>query len=190
MRWSPEMQYRGHVCSSKRHKKKNHLNRNCVRPSLYLALKCFAVSFLNIDAGINFFTLCCISACLPRTEAETPYWKEIYDDLLNIEELNKGIDAKLYTARSDPSACDEAVLRCFLEELKVIVHECGPLEKENTTRKVKFVNENAMLKNTSHDSIPKECKQCEQFQEENFTTFMEHFKNLIKKFISENQTFA
>nr|XP_033795702.1 interleukin-15 isoform X2 [Geotrypetes seraphini]XP_033795709.1 interleukin-15 isoform X2 [Geotrypetes seraphini]XP_033795719.1 interleukin-15 isoform X2 [Geotrypetes seraphini]XP_033795726.1 interleukin-15 isoform X2 [Geotrypetes seraphini] len=187
MRWSLEMQNPGHVCFSKRHQKKNHLNRIRVQASLYLALNYFALSLLNSDTGIYFFILCCISASFPRTEADELPWDIVLLDLEKIEKLNRDIDAKLYTASPGPDACFESVLRCFLEELKVIVYE-GEDQQNETSQYVKFVNTNLRLDDLPYNIVPKECKQCEQFQEEDFATFMASFKNLVRSKISQQNS--
>ncbi|XP_030047557.1 interleukin-15 isoform X3 [Microcaecilia unicolor] len=150
MRWSLEMQNPGHVCFSKRHQKKNHLNRIRVQASLFLVLNYFALSLLNSETGIYFFIMCCISAYLPRTEADTIAWDIVLDNLNMIKKLAEGIDAKLYTATSG--------------DAKLYTARLDP-------------------------DVPKGCKQCEQFQEENFTTFMERFTQLVQRFNMEKRDF-
>ncbi|XP_030047556.1 interleukin-15 isoform X2 [Microcaecilia unicolor] len=182
-------------------REKNHLNRIRVQASLFLVLNYFALSLLNSETGIYFFIMCCISAYLPRTEADTIAWDIVLDNLNMIKKLAEGIDAKLYTATSgdaklytarlDPDVCSESMLRCFLEELKVIAHECRDENKEETHKYVNFVNINIghRLKESFYNDVPKGCKQCEQFQEENFTTFMERFTQLVQRFNMEKRDF-
>uniref|UniRef100_A0AC11BJN4 Interleukin 15 n=1 Tax=Ovis aries TaxID=9940 RepID=A0AC11BJN4_SHEEP len=96
---------------------------------LYLrstSIQCYLCLLLNshflTEAGIHVFILGCISAGLPKTEAN---WQSVIHDLKTIEHLIQSMhmDATLYTESDAHPNCKVTALQCFLLELRVILHE-------------------------------------------------------------------
>ncbi|XP_073661646.1 interleukin-15 isoform X4 [Tursiops truncatus] len=90
------------------------------------SIQCYLCLLLNshflTEAGIHVFILGCISAGLPKTEAN---WQHVISDLKRIEDLIQSIhmDATLYTESNAHPSCKVTAMKCFLLELHVILHE-------------------------------------------------------------------
>ncbi|KAB0399248.1 hypothetical protein E2I00_009276, partial [Balaenoptera physalus] len=90
------------------------------------SIQCYLCLLLNshflTEAGIHVFILGCISAGLPKTEAN---WQHVISDLKRIEDLIQSIhmDATLYTESNAHPSCKVTAMKCFLLELHVIMHE-------------------------------------------------------------------
>ncbi|CAM2112954.1 interleukin-15 [Lepidochelys kempii] len=167
---------------------KTHLRSICLYCQQYLILKRHFLSFLNNATGITIFILCCISAYLPRIEAERRRWEAVIEDLHMIKGITDTIDACLYTAYIDkPDECEVQVMECFLLELKVISQECEIRKGCKIKQYIRNVLANVkanLPKNTSLPNSPNRnkitCKQCEEYEEGNFTYFIETFEEFAK----------
>ncbi|XP_049565499.1 interleukin-15 isoform X3 [Orcinus orca] len=90
------------------------------------SIQCYLCLLLNshflTEAGIHVFILGCISAGLPKIEAN---WQHVISDLKRIEDLIQSIhmDATLYTESNAHPSCKVTAMKCFLLELHVILHE-------------------------------------------------------------------
>ncbi|XP_038611239.1 interleukin-15 isoform X3 [Tachyglossus aculeatus] len=106
--------------------KKTCLGSTCMPCYLCLILHSHFFILLNNKTGIHFFILGCISVCLPKTEgsSDNGTWQAVIEDLKLIKNMTKfiDIDAMLYTDKGQPN-CKVTVMRCFLLELHVILHE-------------------------------------------------------------------
>ncbi|XP_025067494.1 interleukin-15 isoform X2 [Alligator sinensis] len=140
------------------------------------------LSFLNYKTGLIIFILCCVNAYLPKTEAQsiTPELLRFFiDDLNEIKRLDC-IDTSLYTAStSEYGGCEESVMNCFFSEMEVVRHE-SKIKQCTNNESVNTLLRNAKpYKNASH-VMKANCKQCEQYEERNFTEFVENFKILVQ----------
>ncbi|KYO36171.1 interleukin-15 isoform C [Alligator mississippiensis] len=140
------------------------------------------LSFLNYKTGLIIFILCCVNAYLPKTEAQsiTPKLLRFFiDDLNEIKRLDC-IDTSLYTAStSEYGGCEESVMNCFFSEMEVVRHE-SKIKQCTNNESVNTLLRNAKpYKNASH-VMKANCKQCEQYEERNFTEFVENFKILVQ----------
>ncbi|NXL35090.1 IL15 protein, partial [Glaucidium brasilianum] len=94
------------------------------------------------------------------------------------------IDVSLYTANTDEDVkCQEPVMRCFLLEMNVILHECR-IKNCSKTQDVLNIwkNGNASLENKKLNSTTTaKCKECEEYEEKNFTEFIQSFVKVIQK---------
>ncbi|XP_067424117.1 interleukin-15 [Emydura macquarii macquarii] len=166
---------------------KTHLRSICLRYQQYLILKRHFFSFLNNATG-TIFILCCISAYLPRIEAENRSWKAVINDLQEIKVISESIDASLYTAYTDkPDECEVQVMECFSLELNVILHECEIKKGCKIKQHVRNVLANVkagLSKNENLQNNPNmkktECRQCEEYEERNFNEFIETFEEFAK----------
>ncbi|KAG6924990.1 interleukin 15 [Chelydra serpentina] len=166
---------------------KTHLRSICFNYQQYLILKRHFLSFLNNATGITIFILCCISAYLPRIEAERR-WEAVIADLHVIKGTYDSTDASLYTANTDkPDECEIQVMECFFLELNVIFHECEIRKGCKIKQYVRNVLENVkanLPKNTSLPNSPNRnkitCKQCEEYEEGNFNHFIDTFEQFAK----------
>ncbi|KAM6220816.1 interleukin-15 [Rhynchocyon petersi] len=130
-------------------------------------------------AGIHVFILGCFSASLPKTEAN---WKDVIVDLKIIEALIQSIhiDATLYTESDVHPNCKVTAMKCFILELRVILHET-----RNET--IKEIAENLIvLANSSLSSngtiIESGCKECEELEEKNVKEFLRSFLHIAQMF--------
>lgn len=167
---------------------KIQLRSICLHYQQYLTLKRHFLNFLNNATGIIIFILCCISAYIPKTDAEPEPWTAIMHDLGLIENIRESIDASLYTAYTDkPDECEVQVMECFFLELKVIFQECQVIKGckiqqhvRNVLKNVKSLSNNK----SSHYSLSRNkrpCKQCEEYEEKNFRAFIDGFKTFVQR---------
>ncbi|KAF0884019.1 IL15 protein, partial [Crocuta crocuta] len=97
------------------------------------SIQCYLCLLLNshflTEACIHVFILGCISAALPKTEAN---WQYVISDLKLIDKLIQSIhiDATLYTESDVRPNCKVTAMKCFLLELHVI-----SVESKNETIK-------------------------------------------------------
>ncbi|KAF1526773.1 Interleukin-15, partial [Eudyptes chrysocome] len=127
----------------------------------------------------------CSSAYVPKTAAGHCKWAEVLKDLEQIK-MSKDIDVSLYTANTDEDVkCQEPVIRCFFLEMKVILQECH-IKNCSKTQDVFNVWKNgnafASLENNKLNSTTSaKCKECEEYDEKNFTEFIQSFVKVIQK---------
>ncbi|KAM9236909.1 interleukin-15 [Leptosomus discolor] len=159
---------------------KTHLKSICLQHQLYLLLSSYFICLLKNEMGLIIFFLC---AYVPKTAAEHCKWAEVLKDLEQIK-TSKDIDVSLYTANTDEDKeCQEPVMRCFFLETKVILQECL-IKKCSKTQDVLNIwkNGNASLGNNKLNStISAKCKECEEYEEKNFTEFIQSFVKVIQK---------
>ncbi|XP_069635845.1 interleukin-15 isoform X2 [Haliaeetus albicilla] len=122
-------------------------------------------------------------AYVPKTVAGHCKWAEVLKDLEQIK-TSKDIDVSLYTANTDEGKeCQEPVIRCFFLETEVILQECL-IKNCSKTQDVWNVwkNGNASLENNKLNSkTSAKCKECEEYEEKNFTEFIQSFVKVIQK---------
>ncbi|KFW07921.1 Interleukin-15, partial [Fulmarus glacialis] len=159
---------------------KTHLKSICLQYQLYLLLNSHFFCLLKNEMGLIIFFLC---AYVPKTAAGHCKWAEVLKDLEQIK-TSKDIDVSLYTANTDEDKeCQEPVMRCFLLETKVILQECL-IKNCSKTQDVLNIwkNGNASLENNKLNSTTSaKCKECEEYEEKNFTEFIESFVKVIQK---------
>ncbi|NXU73827.1 IL15 protein, partial [Oreotrochilus melanogaster] len=135
---------------------------------------------LKNEMRLVIFFLC---AYAPKTAAGHCKWAEVLKDLEQIK-ASKDIDVSLYTANTDEDVkCQEPVIRCFFLETKVILQECL-IKKCSKTQDVfnMWKNGNASLENKKWNSTTSaKCKECEEYEEKNFTEFIQSFEKVIQK---------
>uniref|UniRef100_A0A8C8RBA8 Interleukin n=1 Tax=Pelusios castaneus TaxID=367368 RepID=A0A8C8RBA8_9SAUR len=161
---------------------KTHLRNICLHYQRYLILKRDFLNFLNNTTGITIFILCCISAYLPRIEAESRLWRGVIEDLKEIKAIAESMDVSLYTADMHLSEeCEAQVMKCFSSELKVILYECNFKKGCKIKQHIKNMQRNveASSRNKLNMRKPK-CKSCEEYEERNFTQFIETFEEFAK----------
>ncbi|PKU35019.1 hypothetical protein llap_14677 [Limosa lapponica baueri] len=168
------------VSCSKRDNKKTHLKSICLQYQLYLLLNSHFFCLLKNEKGLIIFFLC---AYVPKTAAGHCKWAEVLKDLERIK-TSKDIDVSLYTANTDEDKeCREPVIRCFVLETEVILHECR-IKNCSKTQDVYNIwkNGNASLENNKLSSTRSaKCKECEEYEEKNFTEFIQSFVKVIQK---------
>ncbi|NXC20044.1 IL15 protein, partial [Corythaeola cristata] len=159
---------------------KTHLKSICLQYQLYLLLSNHFFCLLKNEMGLIIFFLC---AYVPKTAAGHCKWEEVLKDLEQIK-TSKDIDVSLYTANTDEDVkCQEPVIRCFILETKVIFQECL-IKNCSRTQDVWNIwkNGNASLENNKMNSTtPVKCKECEEYEEKNFTEFIQSFVKVIQK---------
>ncbi|XP_075277137.1 interleukin-15 isoform X2 [Opisthocomus hoazin] len=178
---------------------KKHLQSICLQNQLYLLLNSHLFCLLKNEMGLIIFFLC---AYIPKTAAGHCKWAEVLKDLEQIKTSKKrgsglgsqllqrkycgtlDIDVSLYTANTDEGKeCQEPVMRCFFLETKVILQECL-IKKCSKTQDVLNIwkNGNASLENNKLNSTTSaKCKECEEYEEKNFTEFIQSFVKVIQK---------
>ncbi|XP_007464065.1 PREDICTED: interleukin-15 isoform X3 [Lipotes vexillifer] len=123
----------------------------------------------------------CISAGLPKTEAN---WQHVISDLKRIEDLIQSIhmDATLYTESNAHPSCKVTVMKCFLLELHVILHESRNSDINDTVENL------IILANSSLSSIEYKtelgCKECEELEEKHIKEFLKSFVHIVQMFIN------
>ncbi|KFQ45867.1 Interleukin-15, partial [Nestor notabilis] len=158
---------------------KTHLKSICLQYQLYLLLNCHFFCLLKNERGLIIFFLC---AYVPKTAAGHCKWAEVLKDLEQIK-TSKDIDVSLYTADTDEDVkCQEPVIRCFFLETKVILQECL-IKNCSKTQDVLNIwkNGNASLENKVNSTTSAKCKECEEYEEKNFTEFIQSFVKVIQK---------
>ncbi|KFQ77736.1 Interleukin-15, partial [Phaethon lepturus] len=158
---------------------KTHLKSVCLQYQLHL-LNSHFFSLLKNEMRLIIFFLC---AYVPKTAAGHCKWAEVLKDLEQIK-TSKDIDVSLYTANTDEDVkCQEPVMRCFFLETKVILQECF-IKNCSKTQYVLNIwkNGNASLeKNRLNSTSSAKCKECEEYEEKNFTEFIQNFVKVIQK---------
>ncbi|KAM7112830.1 interleukin-15 isoform 3-T6 [Ciconia maguari] len=154
------------VQSSSFHKtRKTHLKSICLQYQLYLLLNSHFFCLLKNEMGLIIFFLC---AYVPKTAAGHCKWAEVLKDLEQIKTSKK--------------ECQEPVMRCFFLEMKVILQECL-IKNCSKTQDVLNIwkNGNASLENKLNSTTSAKCKECEEYEEKNFTEFIQNFVKVIQK---------
>ncbi|XP_069098674.1 interleukin-15 isoform X2 [Pleurodeles waltl] len=127
---------------------KTHLTRKDLQCCLQYPISDCVLTFLNGEAGLYVFVLCCISACFPKTEAsiETD-WMALITDVNKLKKSINGSDAILYSGTSikDKHICRNVVLWCYLKEMEIIVRESKILGKVVDDEAMIFLWENSYL---------------------------------------------
>ncbi|KAB1282058.1 Interleukin-15, partial [Camelus dromedarius] len=150
------------------------------------------------DALLFDFSFSCISAGLPKTEAN---WQYVISDLKRIENLIQSIhmDATLYTESDAHPSCKVTAMKCFLLELHVISQESRDMDITDTVENL------LILANSSLSSIEERhilvfpissflftwqhktelgCKECEELEEKNIHEFLKSFVHIVQMFIN------
>lgn len=134
------------------------------------SIQCYLCLLLNshflTEAGIHVFIFSCISAGLPKTEAN---WQDVISDL------------KMFETLIQPN-CKVTAMHCFLLEWHVIEEEA------NNTAISETVHNLLMLANKSLSSngniTESGCKQCEELEEKNVKEFLRSFVHIVQMFIN------
>ncbi|NXG50460.1 IL15 protein, partial [Psilopogon haemacephalus] len=159
---------------------KTHLKSICLQYQLHLLVNNHFFYILKNEMALIIFFLC---AYILKTAAGHCKWAEVLKDLEQIK-TSKDIDVSLYTANADEDVkCQEPVMRCFFLETKVILQECL-IKNCSKTQDVWNIwkNGNASLENSKLNStISSKCKECEEYEEKNFTEFIQSFVKVIQK---------
>ncbi|XP_074891987.1 interleukin-15 isoform X3 [Buteo buteo] len=145
---------------------KTHLKSICLQYQLYLLLNSHFFCLLKNEMGLIIFFLC---AYVPKTVAGHCKWAEVLKDLEQIKTSKK--------------ECQEPVMRCFFLETEVILQECL-IKNCSKTQDVWNIwkNGNASLENNKLNSkTSAKCKECEEYEEKNFTEFIQSFVKVIQK---------
>ncbi|KAM9661836.1 interleukin-15 isoform 5-T15 [Morphnus guianensis] len=145
---------------------KTHLKSICLQYQLYLLLNSHFFCLLKNEMGLIIFFLC---AYVPKTAAGHCKWAEVLKDLEQIKTSKK--------------ECQEPVMRCFFLETEVILQECL-IKNCSKTQDVWNIwkNGNASLENNKLNSkTSAKCKECEEYEEKNFTEFIQSFVKVIQK---------
>ncbi|XP_027663541.2 interleukin-15 isoform X1 [Falco biarmicus] len=167
-------------CSSFHKTRKTHLKSVCLQYQLCLLLNCHFFGLLKNEMGLIIFFLC---ASVPKTAAGQCKWAEVLKDLEQIK-TSKDIDVSLYTANTDEDKeCQEPVMRCFFLETNVILQECL-IKNCSKTQDVLNIWKNGNIsfeKNKLNSTTSAKCKECEEYEEKNFTEFIQSFVKVIQK---------
>ncbi|XP_053438118.1 interleukin-15 [Nycticebus coucang] len=149
------------------------------------SIQCYLCLLLNThfltEAAIRVFIFGCISAGLPKTEAN---WHHVISDLKIIEELIQSIhiDASLYTENDVHPNCKVTAMKCFLLELRVILHESRIELLNETLENIIFLANSSL---SSNGNITESgCKECEELEEKNIKEFLQSFVHIVQMFIN------
>ncbi|XP_012884944.1 PREDICTED: interleukin-15 isoform X2 [Dipodomys ordii] len=149
------------------------------------SIQCYLCLLLNshflTEAGIHVFILGCVSAGLPRTEAN---WCDVIQDLKTIQQLIQAIhiDATLYTESDVHPKCKVTAMRCFLLEFQVISHESRNVNISETVHNL-IILANSSL--SSNGNITESgCRECEELEEKNINEFLQSFEHIVQMFIN------
>ncbi|XP_066241792.1 interleukin-15 isoform X2 [Saccopteryx leptura] len=137
------------------------------------SIQCYLCLLLNshflTEAGIHVFIFGCISAGLPKTEANWPY---VLSDLKRLEVLIQ------------PN-CSVTAMKCFLLELHVICQESNDMDIRDTVQNL-IILANSNL--SSNGNITETgCKECEELEEKNVKEFLQSFKQIVQFFYSSGR---
>ncbi|XP_013015502.1 interleukin-15 isoform X3 [Cavia porcellus] len=156
------------------------------KPSLRsTSIQCYLCFLLNshliTEAGIHVFVWGCISAGLPKTEAS---WHDVIYDLKRIENLIQSIhiDATLYTESDVHPNCKITAMKCFLLELRVILHESRNEDIHETITNL-IILANSSL-NSNGNVTESGCKECEELEEKSIAEFLQSFVHIVQMFIN------
>ncbi|KAF5923389.1 hypothetical protein HPG69_006558 [Diceros bicornis minor] len=134
------------------------------------SIQCYLCLLLNshflTEAGIHVFILSCISAGLPKTEAN---WQDVISDLKRIEDLIQ------------PN-CKVTAMKCFLLELRVISHESRNMDINETVENLIILANSSLSSNGN--IIESGCKECEELEEKNIKEFLRSFVHIVQMFIN------
>ncbi|NXI35641.1 IL15 protein, partial [Galbula dea] len=158
---------------------KTYLKSICLQYQLYLLLDSHFFCLLKNEMALIIIFLC---AYILKTAAGHCKWAEVLKDLEHIKTC-KDIDVSLYTANTDEDVkCQELVMRCFFLETKVILQECL-IKNCSKTQDVLNIwkNGNAGLGNKLNSTTSAKCKECEEYEEKNFTEFIQSFVKVIQR---------
>ncbi|XP_062055557.1 interleukin-15 isoform X2 [Lepus europaeus] len=149
------------------------------------SIQCYLCLLLNshflAEAGIHVFIFGCISAGLPKTEAN---WHDVINDLKIIEDLIKSIhiDSTLYTESDAHPNCKVTAMKCFLLELRVLLHESRNMDINETVQNLIIVANSSL---SSKGNVKESgCKECEELEEKNITEFLQSFVHIVQMFIN------
>ncbi|XP_019660234.1 interleukin-15 isoform X2 [Ailuropoda melanoleuca] len=134
------------------------------------SIQCYLCLLLNshflTEAGIHVFVLGCISAGLPKTEAN---WQFVIRDLEKIDNIIQ------------PS-CKVTAMKCFLLELRVISLEFKHHVLNETVENLIFLANDRLSSNG--DITETGCKECEELEEKNIKEFLQSFVHIVQMFIN------
>ncbi|XP_047421599.1 interleukin-15 [Sciurus carolinensis] len=157
-----------------------------LKPHLRItSIQCYVCLLLNsrflTEAGIRVFILGCISAGIPKTEAN---WHDVISDLKKIENLIQSIhiDATLYTESDVHPSCKVTAMKCFLLELGVISHESRNVDINETVKNLIILANSSLSSNGNVTESG--CKECEELEEKNITEFLQSFVHIVQMFIN------
>ncbi|XP_036852667.1 interleukin-15 isoform X1 [Manis javanica] len=149
------------------------------------SIQCYLCLLLNshflTEAGIHVFILGCISAGLPKTEAQ---WQDVISDLKRIDSLIQSmhIDATLYTESDAHPNCKVTAMKCFLLELHVILRESRNPGIDETVENLIILANNSL--SSSGNVTELGCKECEELEEKNIKEFLRSFVHIVQMFIN------
>nr|XP_060634889.1 interleukin-15 [Anolis sagrei ordinatus]XP_060634890.1 interleukin-15 [Anolis sagrei ordinatus]XP_060634891.1 interleukin-15 [Anolis sagrei ordinatus]XP_060634892.1 interleukin-15 [Anolis sagrei ordinatus] len=141
----------------------------------------FWSSFINV----SFLILC--SYLLEVQTTRFPYWEPVLEDLKQIIKTPPKIDTSLYTA-SYFGHCKISVVRCFYLEMNVLYYEAGiggDSNVYNSTQRVLRTIERFL--EGKQEKETSQCKECENFEEKQYTEFIEDFQNIVRQFHREEE---
>ncbi|XP_006766132.1 PREDICTED: interleukin-15 isoform X1 [Myotis davidii] len=148
------------------------------------SIQCYLCLLLNshflTEAGIHVFIWSCISASLPKTEAN---WQDVISDLKKFENLIQSIhiDATLYTESDAHPNCKVTAMKCFLLELHVIWQESNNMDIREVIENLIILTNSSL---SSNGTITESgCKECEELEEKNVKEFLRSFVNIVQMFI-------
>ncbi|XP_008683653.1 interleukin-15 isoform X2 [Ursus americanus] len=134
------------------------------------SIQCYLCLLLNshflTEAGIHVFILGCISAGLPKTEAN---WQFVIRDLEKIDNIIQ------------PS-CKVTAMKCFLLELRVISLEFKHDVLNETVENLIFLANDRLSANGNITETG--CKECEELEEKNIKEFLQSFVHIVQMFIN------
>lgn len=153
-----------------------HLRSTSIPCYLCLLLK----KHFLAEATIHLFIWGCVSAGLPKTEAN---WVDVIGDLRRIENLIQSIhiDATLYTESDVHPNCKVTAMKCFLLELRVILHECKEAHITDVVTNIIILANNSLSSNGNVTESG--CKECEELEEKDVTEFLRSFTHIVQMFI-------
>nr|XP_040148834.1 interleukin-15 [Ictidomys tridecemlineatus] len=109
------------------------------------SIQCYVCLLLNThfltEAGMRVFILGCISAGIPKTEAN---WEDVRKDLQKIENLIQ-------------PRCKVTAMNCFLLELEVISHESRDGDIEETVKNLILLANSSLSSNGVSYPIVLQC---------------------------------
>ncbi|NP_001291844.1 interleukin-15 precursor [Ailuropoda melanoleuca] len=149
------------------------------------SIQCYLCLLLNshflTEAGIHVFILGCISAGLPKTEAN---WQFVIRDLEKIDNIIQSIhiDTTLYTESDAHPSCKVTAMKCFLLELRVISLEFKHHVLNETVENLIFLANDRLSSNG--DITETGCKECEELEEKNIKEFLQSFVHIVQMFIN------
>ncbi|XP_061848094.1 interleukin-15 isoform X2 [Colius striatus] len=147
-------------------RQKTHLKSLCLQYLLYLLLlnRHFFCLIKN-EMGVIIF-LC---AYVPKAAAGHCKWAEVLMDLEQIKTSKK--------------ECQGPVMRCFFLETKVILQECliTNCSKRQDVLNIWKRGNASLEKNKFNSTTTAKCKECEEYEEKNFTEFIQSFVKVIQK---------